>query len=706
MMGTMNNMGNMSVLDMLSYCVENYNNAKYSTLVSKTKKFIELKGDKLANLPVSKIKSSQKSVKEFFPFWNFDASEVYEPFSTQIRGAFWQRPLLSGLGIILTWESVISGEDISPIENYSISQNIKFKAALLSYSEVINDMSRILNDIEDVFSRLEDGGVLTICVNHLFFQGKTGIQVGIEDLTKALLEQNALEAIVDSKYLDRLFILRKNKEHNGIWLLSRRIFDSKQKSEYEDEYYRKYLTPEQIETCRYDVEDMLGFGELDIQPGEAAYDLSMILLPYQSEMHNDTYGRVFKYRNQAKNFNTVVCDATTIDEDFVDSSMVKVTGRVGVIHSDLRNPMFTYVVATDKEPVYFRKDYLVYKLDESKICPEYLYLLFYNGRFSKCLTETAISHLYSNWYGTYMHDGQLYETPNPELVEKLISPEMEAYDMWLSVPRNLDVQREQVDNAMLIAKVLENKIKARELLFNNKEWLNEQHIRNIKHRIKNGLTPISTDLMELIEIMKMSDEGITLTDIFSLKSKRTVGDMLQSLVNMTLTVGANVEALTKTIRNGKRYTKTSLKSLLDNYAEKSPFTNQCAIELLYNSMEDLELIVCTEDMVEVFDLIFENAVRHGFSQIVDKLPKMRIFAREMKNGQLILDISNNGAPISERGKEEYFVRGSYAGKTGHSGIGGARIKEVIEANSGRAEIFADLYEDFPVTVRLHLPVDR
>ena len=105
----------------------------------------------------------------------------------------------------------------------------------------------------------------------------------------------------------------------------------------------------------------------------------------------------------------------------------------------------------------------------------------------------------------------------------------------------------------------------------------------------------------------------------------------------------------------------------------------------------------------MLEQIFYNAVRHGFTDNSRDDYEILITISETDEGYCRIDIANNGNPISERGRKEYFIKGSFAGETGNTGMGGARVFEICEGTNGKAiEPYSTV--DFPVVVSVEFPI--
>ena len=110
-------------------------------------------------------------------------------------------------------------------------------------------------------------------------------------------------------------------------------------------------------------------------------------------------------------------------------------------------------------------------------------------------------------------------------------------------------------------------------------------------------------------------------------------------------------------------------------------------------------------MIEsILQNIVSNAVRHGFIDKSRKDYTIKVFVQYDGSGNVVLTVSNNGAPMSALGKDNYFIRGGVAGDTGHSGIGGADIKDSVDCMGGNVVLLCNEQSDWKVSIRISLPI--
>lgn len=201
-----------------------------------------------------------------------------------------------------------------------------------------------------------------------------------------------------------------------------------------------------------------------------------------------------------------------------------------------------------------------------------------------------------------------------------------------------------------------------------------------------------------------SSEGIKLSSIIGQATQQTVGDLLNNLKTSIQNIEMEINNLTKSETIGEQLETLEVEHFIRGYCENlaSKFGRHFRVGVDCRD-KGLKIKISRKPLMELFDNVFTNAVRHGFTDDTREDYKILIIISKTDKGFCKIDIANNGNPISERGRGEYFVRGSFAGKTGHTGIGGARVFEICEEFNGKA-IEPYSIEGFPVVISVEFPI--
>ena len=207
----------------------------------------------------------------------------------------------------------------------------------------------------------------------------------------------------------------------------------------------------------------------------------------------------------------------------------------------------------------------------------------------------------------------------------------------------------------------------------------------------------------LVHFLKESTEGITSSSIIGHATQQTVEDLLNSLQESIHKIETDIDYLTKSENAGEQAETIDVVKFIENYRKNvlSTYGQRFAIEI--HKMDDnLKVKISPKSFNELLDNVISNAVRHGFTDINRTDYKIVFNLSKSETGYCKIEIGNNGNPISERGRKEYFVRGSFAGETGHTGIGGARIHEIGEEFNGKITAPYSLQE-LPVVISVEFP---
>lgn len=125
---------------------------------------------------------------------------------------------------------------------------------------------------------------------------------------------------------------------------------------------------------------------------------------------------------------------------------------------------------------------------------------------------------------------------------------------------------------------------------------------------------------------------------------------------------------------------------------------------------DAYVDIASEDLRTMLDIIIDNARLHGFSND-DSYKNIFIqLCADASRQYLIIDIFNNGKPLPHgMDKERYGLKGEKAGENAHTGLGGYRVKSIVEHYSGDYNI-ENVYDEeglhAGVSVKLYLPIAK
>ena len=427
-----------------------------------------------------------------------------------------------------------------------------------------------------------------------------------------------------------------------------------------------------------------------------------------AELKEPENGYIFTDEYLASNWDDIDVHPEALPKGEAQKGMRKVTSPVLLLKS--HTPKMAFVLATEMSPVYFCSPFKRTKEDGytmlfglmPNVWPEYFFYM------SKYNSWCNISHHidgaaeYELCMG-FREVGYCHFDGKEEWVTDAETVFLNGIRPGDLIP-SLTVQRQQIDDAKMMEKVILDRMLEKERKFQQKEWLNETHIRNSKHRLSNEVMPVRMAVERLESFLINSSEGIKLSSIIGQATPQTVGDLLSNLKTLIQNIEKEIKNLTESETVGEQLETLEVEHFVREYCENfaSKYGRHFRVDVDCKD-KGLKIKISRKPFIELLDSVFLNAIRHGFTDDTRKDYKILITLSKTDEGFCKIDIANNGNPISERGRNEYFVRGSFAGKTGHTGIGGARVFEICEEFNGKA-IEPYSVEGFPVVISVEFPI--
>lgn len=402
---------------------------------------------------------------------------------------------------------------------------------------------------------------------------------------------------------------------------------------------------------------------------------------------------VFQMKDMPHDFVGAVKNWADLDEIEISGSFNVLTDSKLIFFIGDEKIQCCYVEASSDRPVIVGHQFAVLDLNTEILCPEYMQVLCAKGTLEKVFDGEFMKREQFRYtdcdYDPYVVGEDFFYTPEKKIL---------SISTMIQIP-SLEMQRKEILDAQFINASAIERERALEMLLAEKTWLNEEHIRNIKHRIGNELVPVKNDVDAIYKLFQKHPEGITLETVRGKNEK--VSEILSRLLRCISTVSESLHDLTRTVDKG------NLKPV-DIIATVQDFVKNAVSEQSFNiKMKVLDEIIYVNGSINMINSILrnivDNAVRHGFIDKSRSDYAVQISIDKDGNGNCVLDVKNNGIPMNEYARGIYFKRGSVAGSTGHSGIGGADIKETACAMGGDATLLTD-DSAWPVCVRISLPI--
>lgn len=611
---------------------------------------------------------------------DYKSNNSYAPFSnTLLKGE--TKRFVTGIHLYFI-ESILSYLKYGKLniiygvdgEEWTSVNNEKFDTIYLDCS---NRMNSLKEDLDNALIHLTDDGVIFV---------ETKKEHEDYDFRKYVVDNSMLEAYFNnSLLLHSIYIVRK-KQLSKVYVETSQIDAD---SYVRRDYFQKSISLSLLKDLNYNLN--LPQIECMMEYGEKGVSIHKFLQPYSFIKHEDKEGNLFSYKDFAKGYESVVIQPTDLDIDKVEKCR-KAISPVLIMSKEKTEPHIVYINASESMPVFIPYSYMVFSLDDNIVCPEYLYYLCQNGTWSSVIESCT------DLFSGYAHS---YVDPFGDLVD-VTGEDLFLHECHIVPIPSLPIQRQKIEDARLLQKVMDDKNRAKEVLFNQKEWLNEAHIRNTKHRLTNDLFPLANSVDSLHCYLEKSAGYIHRDDVISKKTGWTVGSLIDNILASIRTIENTVKDFT----NIRKYTDTSkicISDFLRNYCKNLPQKYSVPF-----SIETKGLDVCAKieisrtALADMLDNIVGNAVRHGFVKEGHNEYVISFDMEITNSGMCRLSISNNGKSMSERAKDIYFERGSFTGPTGHSGIGGAIIKDVCNQFNGKVSISEN--KKYPVVIVVEFPV--
>lgn len=401
---------------------------------------------------------------------------------------------------------------------------------------------------------------------------------------------------------------------------------------------------------------------------------------------------VFQMKDMPTNLSNFVKESSQLDVCEISGWFKIVTEDNVVFYVGNDKIQVAFLKASSECPACVGGQFIVLDLNTELLTPEYLYILYAKGFFESLFDSESFGREYFQYT-----DCDILDDAGNEI---FITPEMKTGNIQCSIQvPSKDIQRKEIEDAQFINASVVDRERALEQLLAEKTWLNEEHIRNIKHRIGNELVPVKTDLDAFLKLFQNHPEGVTLNTIRGKNEK--VSEILERLSRDVDIISESLQDFTRTID------KNDLKPVDIISVVKDFVRDSASGELFKFSLkvpEEHIIVNGSSNMIRsIMRNIVDNAIRHGF---VDKTKgdyTIEVSITQDGNGNSVLCIKNNGVPMSELARDNYFKRGSIAGETGHSGIGGADVKDTVNAMGGEVTLPID-ENGWAVCVKILLPI--
>lgn len=230
-----------------------------------------------------------------------------------------------------------------------------------------------------------------------------------------------------------------------------------------------------------------------------------------------------------------------------------------------------------------------------------------------------------------------------------------------------------------------------------------EEIRIKKHSLRQYIGDITSGVSGLIKYVDRNNLG---NMIYSEVLNMTLSEHLKRLSDTIEEMESKFDLLTQTNGFGLA-SKVDIKKILKCFKSKNNYQVEYLVDEECEKM-DAYTLINKDDLKEVIHNIISNAVMHGFIKgRNNNIIRIRL-SYDKEENMHVIQISNNGKPMPKGMDTKRFgIKGEIAGDTGNDGIGGYRVKSIVEHFKGSYSVENDPESLFPVQITIKLPkIDR
>lgn len=358
----------------------------------------------------------------------------------------------------------------------------------------------------------------------------------------------------------------------------------------------------------------------------------------------------------------------------------------------------------NKLPILVNEDIMTFRVDEGKVLIEYLLLQLHDSLFIQQL----------NMYKTDDQHKSIGEGQFELLQINLPSLEEQAQIIRETKIRLLQEEEQKVEQLRA------------DLNLGKQEAQSKQHkiISSLQHELGNRLPAVLTEIKNLKDyLLDKEEEESPISfaepifpvfqgeDASNVDSLKTVMDRIEAMLVHSINSLDSTSAIIKADRSKLKLEKTKVKEFLEEiqqtYADDEVFTIRIEVEEDQHGNEiPIYAPMDKTQMTTLLTNLIDNAKRHGFSNSRKHYTihfKVGLSADEQ---EVVLEYKNDGTAFpSHFSFEDFISYGNYAGNTGHSGIGGYLVHQIVDNHNGNIVYRppTDPHDPFKVQFEITLP---
>jgi len=356
-------------------------------------------------------------------------------------------------------------------------------------------------------------------------------------------------------------------------------------------------------------------------------------------------------------------------------------------------------------PILVNEDIMTFRVDEEKVLIEYLLLQLHDSLFIQQLNMYKMDYQHNIITEEYFEGLQI----------NLPSLEEQAIIVKETKVRLLQEEEKKVEQ-------LRN-----DLNLGKQKAQNEQYkiISSLQHELGNRLPAVLTEIKNLKYYLKDKEADQTLVNfcepmfpIFEGEDADTIDNLgtllerIESILAHSINSLDSTGDIIKADRSKLNLEPIKIKDFLEEiqqfYTQEISFRIQIEVEEDAKGREiPIYTLIDKTQLTTVITNLIDNAKRHGFVQ------KNKQYTIQFRVGlspdqqEVVIIYKNDGQEFPNNFSFEDFIGyGNYAGQTGHSGIGGYLIHQIIDNHNGNISYqkSTDHRDPFNVQFELTLPV--
>ena len=354
---------------------------------------------------------------------------------------------------------------------------------------------------------------------------------------------------------------------------------------------------------------------------------------------------------------------------------------------------FSFCSATTDNPVFVSEEVQAYRIERNDICCEYLVyqlsLKFQTGisqdnflsikiefpSFNDILSKES----QKNEYKLALREYRMSIVQEYDLQEMIVEMKQEFIN---------EVRMRKHDMGSHLSELASIK----ELMEMYLERMNEPHFES---HMKELINTFADELNKLYDSVNL----LTREDTFGKSERINIDGFLHDYWEVKPEHGEDLDydRITYSLEKAGIYVPDCFSE--DEWEQTLEMAREVGWQKFLNSgpwpsyrVADAYVNIAPEDLRIMLDTIIDNARRHGFS---DDESYKNIFIQLFVDASckyFIVDIFNNGKPLPcGMNKELYGLKGEKAGENAHTGLGGYRVKSIVEHYGGDYNI-EDVYD--------------